>query len=293
VPSKHWRVYVAVQSVAIVGFLFAPLVGWTHYLWQAAVGWLGAGFVALSARRTRGTLTVAWYLLAAGLFLNASGLVGVAVRELVLHRTNTPNLVDLLFLGFYPGVLGGLGILLHRRSSQEDPTLTVTSTFMSAVLTVGVGLIIWELVIWNEAADHTISFLDRTIATAYPLADLMVVALTVRLMLSGATRSGAFRLLLLSLVCFLGADIGWAVIFKGGGRVPDSTRRVLEMGSMLGFALMGLAAAHPAGAELAPAPAKAGRSTVAWVVLGLSLAPAPAVLAIEAVLDHVYDLGGR
>jgi hypothetical protein len=295
VPSPSWRLYAAVQGVAIVAFLFAPLIGWTHYLWQAGVGWLGAVVVAAGARHSTGTVARVWYLVAIGLFLNASGLMAVAVRELVFHRTDTPNVADFLFLGLYPGLLGGLGTLVVRRSTSDDMTLTLTSTVMAAVLTTGVGLIVWELVIWNDAADHGITLLDRALATAYPLADLMVVALTVRLMLGGAARSAGFRLLLLSLVCFLGADVGWATVLKGGGAIPDSIRRVLEMSSMTGFALMGLAAVHPAGRDLAFAHTepRPGRAKLGWAVLVLALLPAPAVLLIEALLDHVYDLGRR
>jgi hypothetical protein len=292
VGRAFWRYFPAIQVLAVVGFLAVPLGGWMDYLWQVAVGWAGASSVFTGARRSRGVAAVVWYLLAAGLALNASGLVVVAARQLILHQTSTPNVADLFFLGLYPPVLVGLALIIYQHTAGARWAGLATSTFMSAVLTVGAGLIVWELVIWSHEGDSTLAFSVRAIAAAYPLADLMVLALMIRLLVGDGAGSPVFRLILLSLTGFLGADIGWAVVLKAGNEASPLARHLLEMTSMMGFVLMGLAALNPVAQEVAVAHEPAGdRDTgAAWGALAVSLAAAPAVLLIEALLDHMYSV---
>jgi hypothetical protein len=292
VGQRFWRYLVAVQALAVVVFLAVPLGGWMHYLWQVAVGWTGAACVFAGARRSRGAAAAVWYLLGVGLALNVSGIGVVAVRELVFHQTSTPNLADLFFLGLYPPVLAGLALIIYQRTAGAGWGQIATSTFMSAVLTIGAGLIVWELLIWNHERDSALSFSVRAIAAAYPLADLMVLALMIRLLVGDGAGSPVFRLILLSLTGFLGADIGWAVLLKGGTDVSPLTRHLLEMTSMSGFVLMGLAALNPVAREVAVAhdPARERDAGAAWTAIGVSLAAAPTVLLIEALLDHMYNV---
>jgi hypothetical protein len=292
VGRRLWWIYPAVLAVAMLGSLAVPVDGWAHFLWQVAVGWAGAGCVLAGARRSRGAGAAVWSLLGAGLLLNATGALVEAVRTLVFHQDATPNVADLFFLGLYPPVLAGLALILYQRTAGAGWDELGTSTFVSAVLTVGAGLIVWELVIWNHERDSALAFSARAFAAAYPLADIMVLALLLRLLIGGGARDPVFTLILLSLAGFLGADLGWVVLQKANSEVTPLAQHLLEMTSMSGFVLMGLAALHPAAQEVALPRARAPGEGAgpAWSAIVLSLAAAPAVLLIEALLDHMYNV---
>jgi hypothetical protein len=167
----------------------------------------------------------------------------------------------------------------------------VGTTVMSAVFSVGLGLLAWEFIMWQQ--ETHISFLKRLVVTSYPLADLVVVSLMLRLIFAGGARSRAILLLLASVSCFVAADVGWAVILRNELRASDTVAHLLEMSSMGAYALMGGAAAYASVEEVVPdEPARA--RGVMWLTLAVSALTAPTlVIAVEALLDRLYTSAGR
>jgi hypothetical protein len=293
VRSKVLPAYAGAQVVLVGAFFFAPVEGWVHVLWQVAVGWLSAAVLATSVSRFRIRQGLAWYVVAAGLFLNAGGLL---VDEILARRfnvTSSPNASDVCFLSLHAALIGALGWLAHRRGAQEDAGTLMRSTIMSAVFTIGVGLFAWESILW-QPGDHGFSVLRRVVVTAYPLAHLVIVTFVLRLIFSGGIRSPAFALIVASIACFVGADVAWAVFLRNGLTPSAQARHLLEMTSMSGFAVMGAAGCHPSLAEVAAAAAPATRPRPArWAALVLCALTAPALLLVEALLDSIYRVSGQ
>ena len=83
------------------------------------------------------------------------------------------------------------------------------------------------------AADPPLSLPERLISLAYPLADVLLLAMAARLATSPGARTVAYRLLGVALVLLLGADIGYTVLnlvssYEGGlidAGWPRSRRR--------------------------------------------------------------------
>ena len=121
----------------------------------------------------------------------------------------------------------------------------------TTTITTGLALVSWVFVIRPLASDPTLSVLARMDLIAYPIGDVIVLALMVRLLLDGAKRNPAFILLFGSLLCFLGADIGWAIVNQLTLSPDLLLQRLLEMISLMAYILVGAAALHPSVVDMA------------------------------------------
>jgi hypothetical protein len=286
------RRYLAAQALAIAAFGLVPVEGWLHVAWQVAVGWAAALSVLVGVRRFRPATAVAWYALAAGVFLNASGLLAERIGEHFFHAMESPNLGDVFFLGIFPCFVVGLGTLVWRRSAGENLPSVLLHTLLSALVASALSLVAWEFIVWQTHTDPTLRLAKRLILTAYPLGDLVLLALMLRLLLAGSARNIAFVLVVLSMCFFLGADIGWAGILRQGIQPGPQARRLLEMTSMGAFVLVGAAALHPSVQSVGrlEGQPESGWAGVRWAALVVSIVTAPVVLATQAFLDGWYSL---
>jgi hypothetical protein len=287
VQSRLLRLYATGQVLSIAAFFFIPVEGWVHALWQVGVGWAGATFVLVGMRRFRPESTLAWYALSIGVFLNAAGLLVELIGARFFHITSAPGPADLFFLSLFPGLIIALGSMVYRRSACEDTMSLLMNTVVCALVATALAIVAWEFIVWQTHTDPHLSMSKRVVVTAYPLGDLIVIALLLRLVFAGGARNAAFALIVLALVFFLGADIGWAGLLRSGHPPGPVLRRMLEAASMGAFALVGAAALHPAVRRIGnpeeehPTPPTARR-----VALVVSIVTAPIVLAAQALLDH-------
>src|SRR5262249_24949861 len=198
-------------------------------------------FVLVGMRRFRPEGKVAWYALSAGVFLNAAGLLVEVIGERCFNIMTAPGPADLFFLSLFPGLIIALGTMVYRRSACEDTPALVLNTLVRAMIAIALSIVAWEFIVWQTHTDPHLSFAKRVVVTAYPLGDLMVLALVLRLVFAGGARNAAFALIVLALAFFLGADIGWAGLLRSGTTPSPMLRRLLEMASMGAFALVGAA----------------------------------------------------
>jgi hypothetical protein len=292
VESKLLHRYAALQAVAIAGFFFVPIGGWMHTLWQVGVGWASAAAVVVGIRRFRPEGAGAWYALAAGVFLNASGLLVEKINEHFFHVTTTPQIADLFFISIFPALIIGLGAIVFRRSASEDLGALLLHTAICAFIAAVLAVVAWEFIVWQNDIDHSLTLAKRVMVTAYPLGDLILLALILRLVFAGGARNAAFALVVLSLACFLGADIGWAAFLRSGVVPSPATRHLLEMASMGAYVLVGCAALHPAILRIGQAPLslEPTERPIRLAALMVSILTAPLVLLAQALLDRWYTL---
>jgi hypothetical protein len=283
--------YILVQAVLIGGFFFVPYGAVLHPIAQMAVGLLSVAFVVRGARRSAHARAT-WYLFGAGVLFNT---IGIGVADL-LERFggifDPPNASDIFFLGLYPCLVAGLARMVHRQSVGREVKALVLSTFLSTLVIIGLGIFTWEFIIWPQGEAHPAKFIGRLVMTAYPLADLVLLALMLRLLFAGSAMNPALAMMFLSLAGFLGADIVWAVIARTGVRPGPSSMQLLRMTTLMAYALMGSAIGHPTLADVGrPADESDDRPHGAtWVTIAIPMLSAPGVLLIEALLDWLYDL---
>ena len=150
----------------------------------------------------------AWYLFAAGVFLNATGILVAAIlgRTVGPEALTTPAVADSFWIALYPWLAAGIVLLIRRVWTSHDKTTLVDTV----IITTALALLSWVFVIRPRASDPTVTLLARMVIVAYPIGDIVLLALIVRLILAGRGNH-SLRLLVAALCCFLGADIGWAI----------------------------------------------------------------------------------
>ena len=133
----------------------------------------------------------------------------------------SPSLADVFWLGLYPCLIAGLAVLVYRRSADDDAGGIVASTAISTVITIGMGLVAWELVIVPQAVLKDVSVARLLVVTAYPMGDLVLIALALRLRVLGRPEQPGVRpAVRRPSSCFLGADMGWVRPLRTGEPLP-------------------------------------------------------------------------
>ncbi|BCJ73620.1 hypothetical protein CS0771_31640 [Catellatospora sp. IY07-71] len=248
-PRLTLVLYLAAMLAALVGFFLAAPDGLVAVLWQVAVGYLATTAILVGARRNTDD-RAAWYCFAVGIFANSTGLFVEAIDAALVHPTglpSVPSLADAFYLTLYPAFALGLALLIRKREARRDWGALVDATMVVA----GLSLPAWIFIIAPSAGDPTLSIPGHLVSIAYPVGDLMLAAMLIRLHL-GARRPRPRALWLMSgsLAAFLCADIAWAVLHVLGQSPDDTTRRLIQVTSMLAYTLIGAAALHPSARQI-------------------------------------------
>jgi diguanylate cyclase (GGDEF)-like protein len=277
---RAWTAYLAVTGIAITGYLCTPVGSWTQIWWQLAIAYAASAAIVLGARRNLPGERAVWYAFALGVFGNATGTL---VGQLITVRTAA----DAFCLSRYPCIAFGLWLLIRRRTAHRDWGTLVDGTTISA----GLGLLAWIFLIRPAAADPSIGLLGHLVSVAYPVGDVVLVAMTVRLQLGLGSRTASLWLMIGSLTAFLGGDTAWAVSNRLGWAPNDLAHNVLEAVFLAAYALLGAAAIHPS-ARRPPARERRRASRPSNLQLSLLTAAsliAPVLLMAQVLRHRVTD----
>lgn len=264
------RRYLAAGALAVLAYYTVPGIRgeWPLY---SAVGLSAAAAIVVGIRRYRPPAASAWWLFA------VAETVAV-VGDIVLFSVHGafPSVADVFYLASYPLLAGGLVILLRSQSRGGD----VAGLLDAAMVTVGLGLLAWVFLMEPYTRQRGISVLEKAVSISYPLMDVLLLGVAVRLAMGFRTRSVAWSLLASSIVLLLATDIAYGVVQVTRG-YGDST--YLDVGWLASYLLMGAAALHPSMRTLTERSREAGRELGGWrlLLLGAVLLLAPAVEAVE------------
>jgi HPt (histidine-containing phosphotransfer) domain-containing protein/two-component sensor histidine kinase len=278
--------YLLGQGMALAVVPFLAIDGWARAICQLLAGWAATVFVVVGVRVHRPQGAGAYYLLAASVFLNSTGVLVEAVLTHVFDVTVSPTLADLFWLSVYPGLVASISLLIRHRRVGRDWTLTVDAT----IIAVGVGLLAWVFIIRPAATRPDQTLLAAAVVTAYPVADLVVLAMMVRLLLGGSAGNTAFRIMIAALLCLLACDLGWSISSVLGVNPGPVLHRLLIVGFQLVYILMGACVLHPSVREVArPVARPSGLSAVLLAGLTGASLVAPAVLILQTLRGAVTD----
>jgi diguanylate cyclase len=285
--SRGWTRYLVVSAAAVAGYFLTPDDTWTQTAYAEVVGLAATAAIVVGVARYRPAARAAWLWFAVGQGLNVLGTLAEAVIGRVLHLETWPSAADALWLGLYPGLVIGMLILIRHRSQGHDWGSLVDAT----TITTGLGLLSWVFLIRPVADDSSLSLVARVVSIAYPVGDILVLAMVTRLLVGAGSRPRAFRLLAGALVLYLLGDATWAVINYVGLEPGPAAVRLLEMNFLSAYVLVGAAGLHHSVREVGePATRRILRLSPALLAL-LTVASliAPAILAYQVWRHQVTD----
>ncbi|GAA3303388.1 hypothetical protein GCM10020218_100750 [Dactylosporangium vinaceum] len=99
-----------------------------------------------------------------------------------------PTPADPLFLLLYPACAVGFALLIKRREPRRNWAAMVDA----GTFTTGLGLLAWVYVIGPAVLSDETRLLGSVVQIAYPIGDLLLLAMLTRLVRSGGARGSAF-----------------------------------------------------------------------------------------------------
>ncbi|MBE3076463.1 MAG: bifunctional diguanylate cyclase/phosphodiesterase [Actinobacteria bacterium] len=281
-----WRRYLFVGLVVSALGVALPL-GVGRNLIFGLIGASSAAAILVGVRRNRPARPTAWYLFAAGtaIWTLSDGLSGWS--EQMAMGVGLPSLADVLHLAMYPLFAAGLLLLGRRRGVEQG----VSGLDETAIITVALALVTWVFLIEPTWAAYDEPLVNRLVGVAYPLGDVLIFALLVRLATSAGEQNTAFLLAAGSVCAMLVAHHG--EFATGAFEPPMAHPNLLNFVWLLSYVLWGAAALHPSMRELAwPPPPRALKfSTVRLATLGMAVASGPVILGGELIAGHQLDVG--
>ena len=179
-----------------------------------------------------------WILIAAGLTCFAAGQLSFLIAAKLQVALPFPSFADVLYLSTYPLYAVGLLMFIYWRTPDGDQR----SLIDALTLTVGLGLLSWTFLIRPHVNDVMLTGLQKTVAIAYPLGDVLVLALLVRLLAPGAARARSVQLLTVGIIACLVSDTAYGAI-QLYGTFHNGT--IVDLGWALFYSAWGAAALHP------------------------------------------------
>lgn len=160
-------------------------------IWWTGIGLSGVAAIIAGARINRPAHALPWYFLAAANFSFTAGEVVQVIQTDYLHQTNFPSIADGAYLAeFLLYAAGVLGFIRWRTAHQDRGSLIDALT-----LTVGLALLSWIYLILPYARDPELTWVQKAISIAYPLGDVLVLAMLLRLLVPRGGKSRSLQLL--------------------------------------------------------------------------------------------------
>ena len=237
-----WAFFLGLGILAIIGYFLFPVFGLSgdgQTFYYVAISAATTLAVFIGAARSDPGRRMPWVLLAAGQLSYTIGDISYYVAHAVQQNEAFPAAADLFYLLQYPLVGWALLVLVKRRTPASDTPALLDA----AVLAISVGMLWWVYLIGPLAnADDSESAAATAVSIAYPVMDLVVLAVAVRLAVGAGARSTAFRLLMASLAAMLLGDLVYGMqtatdTYRDGG-IPD-------LFWLTEYILLGAAALHP------------------------------------------------
>jgi diguanylate cyclase len=284
VRSGLWKAYLAIGLALTAGYFALPTRELQNLNYQVPemLGVL-AMFGGILIHRPHDPRP--WILLTVGLALSTTGDWTWVILSVGYGIQPFPSVADVFYLAGDAFVIVGLLAMVHKRLPGGDRA----GVLDALIVAIGVGLLSWVFVMAPTVATTGGGALEISVALAYPVADIVLLGMLVRLFLAPSRPSTASTLLVAALVAWLVGDFIYAFLALNNGYQAGDP---LDATWLVASAFFGAAALHPSMRRVA-APAERTEvrfSAVRFAVLGAASLMAPAVLVIQWSLGRPIDV---
>ncbi len=282
--DRVW-LYFSIFGAAGTALYFGVPPEWKGVV-QPLLGLTAVAAILWGTRRQPDAPRAPWVWMALGNFLFVTGDAIFTYYENVLHHDSPfPSIADVAYLVGYIPLIVGIFLLIRSREPGRD----IANLLDSSLITVGAGVAAWVFLIAPQIrANHDI--VAQAVAAAYPLADLLMLAMTVRLILALGRRVAAHAMLAASLVGLIYADVGYLFGTLHGWYY---TGNVIDSGWLISYVLWGAAALHPSRSESVGSgrdtnPGRLTRRRLA--ALAVMALATPTILAVQGLRHRPLHL---
>jgi diguanylate cyclase (GGDEF)-like protein/PAS domain S-box-containing protein len=261
-PRAPWAYLAANVPLVVIIYL---LPHYHVYLW-GLLGIGSAAAVVAGVVRNRPTRPIAWLCVALALTTFASGDITYDVETEFFHQVNPfPSVADIFYLATVPLLVTAMVMMVRARRRRDGDT---GATLDALIITSGCAVFSWVFLIQPYVRATNITVFSEVVSIFYPLGDILILGVLVRLVFGGGIRNTSVRLLSVGAVGLLVADCiyGW-VQLHGSWRVDGPT----DMGWVLFYVLWGAAALHPSMRELTVEQPLRPRSLSTGTLVALSV----------------------
>jgi diguanylate cyclase (GGDEF)-like protein/PAS domain S-box-containing protein len=276
--------------VAWVALLAAVYYAWpeSRMVTWSLIGLSAAAAVVIGVRVNRPSRPLPWMLLAGGvlLFLVGDTLYNGSVALGVTPPY--PDWSDLSYLLMYPLIAVGLLMFVRAGASGHNRAALLDAL----VPTVSLGLLAYVFLIAPYTRGSDNGMFDRLVSIAYPMGDILALAILLRLFAAPGRKPFSAKLLAVAAAGLLASDVVY-----GLARLDESWAigGPVDLGWVLFNTAIGLAGLHPSMRGLTEQPERAESEEAPSVAPRLAMMVcaaliAPAVLLAEyLLLERVVD----
>ncbi len=274
----RYAVWMLILAVAV--FLFPS----QHvYIWFA-IGLSSVVAIVAGTWRNSPRKRAPWVLLAAAVFCLVAGDLTADLLVRVFHQVDPfPSVADVFYLTMYALIALGMIGLYRLGVARRD----IAGLLDALMLTTGVALLSWVYLIGPHVENPDLTLLQKAISIAYPLGDIMILAVGASLVASVRATPSVW-LLAIGGLGLLASDIAYALIqLHGTWRVGTAA----DLGWIAFYACWGAAALHPSMRMLTePTVVRHNDEQLGRLaLLGLASLIAPTVLFFEFITGDVHD----
>ncbi|HEX8858949.1 MAG TPA: sensor histidine kinase [Actinomycetes bacterium] len=273
-----WQVYLGLGIGLCTAYYLVPATASKLVVWPL-IGGSAATATVLGTRWHRPASRLAWYLFAAGqLSFVIGGWLQVVRVRVIESGPVFPSVADLFSLAFYPILVAGLLLLIRCGNPGRD----LASLADASIIVIGLGLLSWVFLISPYIWRAGLTPGERLVSIAYPLGDVLVLAVAARLAIGVSNRPATWWLLTGGIVPLLFGDTV-AVFLQVSNTWTWQHQQLLDLCWILFYVGFGTAALHPSMVSLSePTPVRVRLSRGRLLLLaGACLLPS-AILAIQA-----------
>ncbi len=269
--------FLGLLAVMAVLFPIVPLSGYPLDAYYQVIA-TGSVLIALLAvvhhdpARRRG-----WFLVLGGFSSWVAADLVFAVEQQVWNGEVYPAPSDALYLAGYGVMAGGALLMVRTRRSGRD----MTALLDALIIATGAAVVAAVFVIAPMASDSELTTFGKVIGSAYPIGDVLLIAVVVRMWAAPGARTASFRLLVSALGLTLAGDVVWNANMIATGSLVTWWADLLFL---FGYLTVGAAACLPSMttlAELAPERADTGSARRRVFVLACGIMLPAATLLID------------
>ena len=278
VAKRLFRMYLAGGALAIAAYFLTSAGTAGLIVWDIIVVSMPVAIV-VGVWRFRPDRRAPWLLLAVGLGIFALG-------DVIWNASSGGGGLgpsDIAYMVGYP--LIAIGCLLLMRGDMRASMLALVDASIGAI---GLAVIVWIIVLSGGVAGSGPT-LAALVNAFYPVFDILIVTLLIRLALADRSREPAYWWLVGGFSLMLATDLAYAWLLRSS---PDAYSPFLDLGWLVSYVAIGAAALHPSMVHLTRREAPQGvLSPIDVVWLGIPLFAVPILMLVpghDETVDQIF-----